>query len=82
MPLNSEGLQRTSEEAQPRCGVALDGVKRLQETRVPRARQAPDGRKSGGRQPTDISRINRRVLLAPALPMDVNGRKGKNIMKT
>jgi hypothetical protein len=28
-PLNSEGSQRTSEEAQPRCGVALDGVKRL-----------------------------------------------------
>jgi hypothetical protein len=28
--LNSEGVQRTSEEAQPRFGVALDGVQRLQ----------------------------------------------------
>jgi hypothetical protein len=27
--LNSEGFQRTLEEAQSRCGVALDGVKRL-----------------------------------------------------
>jgi hypothetical protein len=64
------------EEAQPRCGVTLDGVKRLKHTLVPRARQAPDGRKYGGSQPTDISRINRRLLLAPALPMTkVNGRK-------
>ena len=36
---------------------------------MPRARQAPDGRQSGGTQSTDISRINRRVLLAPPLPM-------------
>jgi hypothetical protein len=55
------GFTRLSEEAQPRCGVTLDGVKRLKETLVPRARQAPDGRKSGGTQPTAISRINRRV---------------------
>jgi hypothetical protein len=27
---------------------------------VPRVRQAPDGRKEGGSQPTDISKINRR----------------------
>ena len=33
-------------------------------------RQAPDGCKEGGTQPTDISVINRRVLLAPALPID------------
>jgi hypothetical protein len=37
---------------------------------VPRMRQAPDGGKSGGTQPTDISVINRRVLLAPTLPID------------
>jgi hypothetical protein len=59
-----------SAAARPRCGVALDGVKRLKETLVPRPRQAPDGRKEGGSQPTDISWINRRVLLAPPLPMD------------
>jgi len=39
-------------------------------TLVPRMRQAPDGGKEGGSQPTDISVINRRVLLAPALPID------------
>ena len=37
-------------------------------------RQAPDGGKEGGSQPTDSSVINRRVFLAPALPVD----KGKN----
>jgi transposase len=67
---NSAGLFCLSEEAQPRCGVALDGVKRLKETLVPRVRQAPDGRQSGGTQPPDSSRINRRLFLAPALPMD------------
>src|SRR5262245_56848116 len=39
-------------------------------TLVPRMRQAPDGGKEGGSQPTDISVINRRVLLAPAHPID------------
>jgi hypothetical protein len=58
---NSAGWPRASEEAQPRYGVALDGVKRLKQTRVPRARPAPDGRKSGGSQPPDSSRINRRI---------------------
>jgi hypothetical protein len=38
----------------------LDGIKRLQEALVPRSRPAPDGRKSGGTQRTDISRINHR----------------------
>jgi hypothetical protein len=61
MAPNSEGWPCASEEAQPRYGVTLDGVKRLQQTRVPRARQAPDGRQSGGSQPTDSSRINRRI---------------------
>jgi hypothetical protein len=37
---------------------------------VPRARQAPDGRKEGGTQATDSSLINRRRLLAPPLPMN------------
>jgi hypothetical protein len=36
---------------------------------VPRLRQAPDEGKEGGTQPTDSSRINRRLFLAPALPM-------------
>ena len=57
-----------SAAARPRFGVTLDGVKRLKETLVPRSRQAPDGRKEGGTQSTDISWINRRVLLAPPLP--------------
>jgi hypothetical protein len=33
-------------------------------------RQAPDGCKEGGTQSTDSSVINRRILLAPALPID------------
>jgi hypothetical protein len=37
-------------------------------------RQAPDGCKEGGSQPTDSSRINRRLLLAPPLFMH----KGEN----
>jgi transposase len=59
-----------SEAAQPRGGATLDGVKRPAGLLVPRVRQAPDGCTSGGRQPTDSSRINRRILLAPALPMN------------
>jgi hypothetical protein len=58
---NTAGLLCLSEAAQPRCGATLDGVKRLKETLVPRARQAPDGRTSGGTQPTNISRITRRL---------------------
>jgi len=46
-------------EAQPRCGVTLGGVLRRRQTLVPRARPAPDGRKSGGRQPTNIRVITR-----------------------
>ena len=37
---------------------------------MPRARQAPDGGKEGGSQATNLSVINRRLLLAPSLPMD------------
>jgi hypothetical protein len=58
-----------AQETQPRCGVTLVSVKRRQETLVPRARPAPDGPKEGGRHPTDISVINRRVFLAPTLLM-------------
>jgi hypothetical protein len=36
---------------------------------VPRMRQAPDGGQAGGSQPTESSVINRRVFLAPPLPI-------------
>jgi hypothetical protein len=44
----------------PGLGVTLDDVTRLKPTLEPRERQAPDGQKSGGSQPTDRSRFNRR----------------------
>jgi hypothetical protein len=47
---------------------------------VPRARPAPDGRPYGGNQPTDIRRINRRLILAPALPL-TKGTRRKNMEK-
>jgi hypothetical protein len=61
-----------SAEARPRLGVALDGVQRRQATLVPRARQAPDGRQEGGSQSTASRRSNRRLFLAPSLPMDTS----------
>ena len=45
----------------PGLGVTLAVVTRLKQTLDPRPRQAPDGRKSGGTQPTDRSRFNRRI---------------------
>jgi hypothetical protein len=66
----SLGFAWASAETQPRCGGTLDGVKRLQQTLVSGARQAPDGGQEGGSQPTESSRSNRRLFLAPALPMD------------
>ena len=39
------GTLRPLDGKQPRFGAILAGVKRLQETRVPRSRQAPDGHK-------------------------------------
>jgi transposase len=63
-------FSRLSAEAQPRCGATLGSVTRPQGTLVPRMRQAPDGGTEGGSQPTDSSRITRRVLLAPPPPMD------------
>jgi len=67
---NSAGWPRLLAAAPPRCGATLDGVKRPVGILVPSVRQAPDGGQSGGRQPTDIRGINRRMLLAPTLPMD------------
>jgi hypothetical protein len=55
------GSPRALEEPQPRWGVTLDRVTRPAGILVPRVRPAPDGRKSGGHEPTDISRINRRT---------------------
>jgi hypothetical protein len=52
--------RRPSDETPPRFGAILAGVKRLPETRGPRARQALDGHPSGGTQPTAISVSNRR----------------------
>ena len=57
----SAGCQHPLEEAQPRYGVTLDGVTRPTGILVPRVRQAPDGYKEGGNQPTDSSKINRRL---------------------
>jgi hypothetical protein len=54
------GILRRTDERQPRFGAILAGVKRLQETPVPRSRQAPDGYQSGGIQPTDPRVVNRR----------------------
>ena len=78
--ISLRGFPRLSAEAQPRCGGTLGGVRRPQGTLVPRMRQAPDGCQEGGSQPTDISVINRRVFLAPALPIDET--KGKNLRQT
>ena len=72
---------RPSAETQPRCGVTLGSVKRPQGTLVPRWRQAPDGGKEGGSQPTDISVINRRVFLAPALPIDKGEKYDADVKK-
>jgi transposase len=66
-----EGAPRPSEAAPPRCGATRDGVQRPAGALVPRVRQAPDGGQSGGRQPAEISVLNRRMSLAPALPMDL-----------
>ena len=48
---SAEGFHRACKEAPPRCGAILAGVKRRQETLVPRAREAPDGGPSGGTNP-------------------------------
>jgi hypothetical protein len=48
---------------------------------VPSVRQAPDGRTEGGTQSTDISRINRRILLAPALAMHEGQKQHEDVKK-
>jgi hypothetical protein len=77
----AHSVARASEEARPRWRATLAGVQRLQETLVPRARQAPDGRKEGGSQPPEIRRINRRLFLAPALPMDHSPQRTASMQK-
>ena len=77
----AKALQRASVSRQRRSPGGVDtlgGVRRPQGTLVPRVRQAPDGDTEGGNQPTDISMINRRVFLAPALPRET----GKKMMQT
>jgi hypothetical protein len=44
----------------PGDGATLVSVMRLRQSLVSRPRQAPDGHKYGGTQPTNISMINRR----------------------
>jgi Transposase IS116/IS110/IS902 family len=50
-----------SEGTRPRSGVTRDGVTRPAGTRAPRWRPAPDGRPSGGTQPTAFRRSTRRL---------------------
>ena len=79
------GCHPVSAETQPRCGGTLGGVLRPQGPRVPRWRQAADGGKEGGPQPTERSGSTRRVFLAPALPRE-QGKKhdadGKKLLPT
>jgi hypothetical protein len=46
----------------------------------PSVRQAPDGHQEGGSHPTESSRSNRRILLAPALLMH-EGKKTDDDLK-
>jgi transposase len=54
----------------PGWGEPAAAFRGQERTREPRQRQAPDGGKEGGSPPTESSRINRRSLLAPPLPVD------------
>jgi len=66
-------LQATGRRRSPGLGVTLDCVMRLKQTLALRPRQAPDGRKSGGTQPTDRSAFNRRMdWLRPAGGLNTN----------
>jgi hypothetical protein len=66
---------------QPRFGATLDGVKRPAGILVPRARQAPDGHKSGGHEPMDISRINRRIDWLRLFPSTKGKQHHENLKK-
>ena len=68
---SAPGCSRPAAETPPRCGVTRGGVTRPQGMLVPSMRQAPDGCTSGGTHSTEISRLNRRVLLAPPLPISM-----------
>ena len=50
-------------------------------TLVPRWRQAPDGGKEGGTQPTESRRINRRLFLAPPLCMHKGANNTEDLKK-
>jgi hypothetical protein len=73
---------RPSAATQPRGGATLGGVRRPQGPLGPRRRPAPDGGTAGGSQPTDISRINRRILLAPPLPMSRGQQHHEDLKKS
>jgi transposase len=63
------GFPRAWQEAPPRCGGTLDSGTRPSGMLVLSVRQAPDGRTEGGHPSTASSRINRCMVLAPALVM-------------
>jgi hypothetical protein len=56
----------------PGEGATLVSVQRLRQILVSRPRQAPDGHKQGGGQPTYISMINRRGYWLRLLPGSVS----------
>jgi len=56
----------------PGDGATLVSVKRLQQILVSRQRQAPDGHKQGGTQPTNTSMINRRGYWLRLFPGSVS----------
>ena len=49
--------------------------------RVPQGRQAPDGGKEGGTQPTESSQITRRLFLAPPLFMRTGANHDADLKK-
>ena len=59
--MHLRGFRRALEETPPRSGVTLDRVTRPAGILGPRVRPAPDGRPSGGHEPTALSRITRRM---------------------
>src|SRR5262245_1615246 len=80
-PTTQQEFQRASEEAQPRCGVTLDGVQRP--LGHPRAESEAGTRRRQVRwnQPTDISRINRRIYWLRLFRCTTLNRKKKKCPK-